>query len=504
VVAILLALLVAGGVAATVSSGTSAQAQTSVTQDPNRSTTTTAAPTTGKDGVQHMHFEYGPLDIAPGQNIIQNSYRIPQPDEAGWVVGFKPNLELPNGKVPAVDVLHLHHGVWAVANRRDTTAPLFPERFIPAGEEKTALEMPDGYGYPYAPSDLWMLNYMLHNLTPKPYQVSITYDVDFVPATSPKAATMKAVHPIWLDVANGKVYPVFDVHKGSGTGGKYTFPDDEPSARRVNSYTMPTDAVLVKTFGHLHPGGLYDTFSVTRGDQTKKIFASKAKYYEPAGAVSWDVSMTATPDDWKVGVKAGDTLSISATYDTSRASWYESMGIGVVWVHDASGGHDPFTGTIDQKGVLTHGHLAENDNHGGKSATTFLDARKAASGPLETTIPIGSFEYGAGDLAANGKVPTVAEGQSITFDNFDASDQNVWHSITACKAPCTASTGIAYPLADADVQFDSGQLGNAGQPTSGSTTWATPADLAVGTYTYFCRIHPFMRGAFRVVPPSTG
>ncbi|HLM18186.1 MAG TPA: hypothetical protein VK549_10220, partial [Acidimicrobiia bacterium] len=112
-VAILLALLVAGGVAATVSSGTSAQAQTSVTQDPNRSTTTTAAPTTGKDGVQHMHFEYGPLDIAPGQNIIQNSYRIPQPDEAGWVVGFKPNLELPNGKVPPVDVLHLHHGVWA-------------------------------------------------------------------------------------------------------------------------------------------------------------------------------------------------------------------------------------------------------------------------------------------------------------------------------------------------------------------------------------------------------
>ena len=70
---------------------------------------------------------------------------------------------------------------------------------------------------------------------------------------------------------------------------------------------MPTDGVLVKTFGHLHPGGLYDTFSVTRGDQTEKVFTSKAKYYEPAGAVSWDVSMTATPDDWEVAVKAGDS-----------------------------------------------------------------------------------------------------------------------------------------------------------------------------------------------------
>jgi plastocyanin len=297
---------------------------------------------------------------------------------------------------------------------------------------------------------------------------------------------------------------VFDVHKGSGTDRKYTYPDDEPTAPRVNSYTMPTDAVLVKTFGHLHPGGLYDTFSVTRGDATKKIFTSKAKYYEPAGAVSWDVSMTATPDDWEVGVKAGDTISLSTTYDTKRASWYESMGLGVVWVADGAGGNDPFTGTIDQQGVLTHGHLAENDNHGGKPTTTFLDARKAASGPLATTIPIGSFEYGAGDLAANGKMPTVTEGQTITFDNFDAADQNVWHSITACKAPCTASTGVAYPLADADVQFDSGQLGDAGQPTSGSTTWNIPTDLAAGTYTYFCRIHPFMRGAFRVVPPPSG
>jgi plastocyanin len=501
VLSVVLAVVVGAGVAALALGDTSAEAQTSVTQDPSR-TSTTQAPTTGKDGVQHLHFEYGPLDIRPGQNLIQNStFRIPQPTEDGWIVGFKPNLKLPSGKVPPVDVLHLHHGVWAVATRRDPTAPLFPERFIAAGEEKTALELPPGYGYRYSPNDAWWLNYMIHNLTAKPFKVFITYDVDFVPATSPQASTMKDVHPIWLDVQNGKIYPVFDVLKGSGTDGKYTYPDDEPTAPHVNTYTVPTDGVLVKTFGHLHPGGLYDTFSVTRGGQTKKIFTSKAKYYEPAGAVSWDVSMTATPDDWDVAVKAGDTLAISSTYDTKRASWYESMGLGVVWMYDGSGGHDPFTTSIDQRGVLTHGHLPENDNHGGKPTTTFLNASTAASGPLATTIPIVSFEYGSGDLTAKGKIPTVTEGQQITFDNFDASDQNVWHSITACKAPCTGSTGVAYPLADADVQFDTGQLGNAGQPTSGSLTWSTPADLAPGTYTYFCRVHPFMRGAFRVVPP---
>jgi len=30
----------------------------------------------------------------------------------------------------------------------------------------------------------------------------------------------------------------------------------------------------------------------------------------------------------------------------------------------------------------------------------------------------------------------------------------------------------------------------------------TPQDLPSGTYTYFCRIHPFMRGAFRVESQS--
>ena len=61
----------------------------------------------------------------------------------------------------------------AGANRLDATA-VFPERFIPAGEEKTALEFPDGYGFRYQATDHWFLNYMIRNLTAKPYQASLT------------------------------------------------------------------------------------------------------------------------------------------------------------------------------------------------------------------------------------------------------------------------------------------------------------------------------------------
>jgi plastocyanin len=472
--------------------------------------TATAADNAGdRDGdaaaqgnVKHLHFELGPLDIRPGQNIIEtNRYVIPQPKIDGWIVGFKPNLRLANGSVPPVDQIHLHHGVWLTGTRFDATA-LLPERFFGVGEEKTALHMPPGYGYRYTPQDYWWLNYMIHNLTAKPFKVSITYDVDILPAENAPPGGMKDVHPIWMDVQNGSLYPVFDVLKGTGADETFTYPDQatDPYAggKAKNEWTVPQAGVLVHTFGHLHPGGLHVDLDLMRDGKDAHLFESKAKYYEPAGAVSWDVSMTATRDDWAVAVQPGDVLKISATYDTARASWYESMGLAVVWMYNGPGGDDPFVKKVDRPGVLTHGHLPENNNHGGKK-TTLKDPRKLAAGPATPGVDISNFLYGDSDLTARKPVATVAQGQSIRFDNLDADGQDVWHSITACKAPCTGSTGVAYPIADGNISFDSGQLGDAGVPTVGTETWSTPADLPVGTYTYFCRVHPFMRGAFRVV-----
>ena len=54
------------------------------------------------------------------------------------------------------------------------------------------------------------------------------------------------------------------------------------------------------------------------------------------------------------------------------------------------------------------------------------------------------------------------------------------------------------PRNNGPIAFDSGQLGRR-TPGVGRTSWQTPASLPPGTYTYFCRVHPFMRGSFRVV-----
>ena len=78
---------------------------------------------------------------------------------------MRPDLTYMDGKVPRVDVLHLHHGVWVNLSRPNTTNNL-PELFFAAGEEKTIFQLPKGYGYRYEASDNWLLNHMIHNLTP--------------------------------------------------------------------------------------------------------------------------------------------------------------------------------------------------------------------------------------------------------------------------------------------------------------------------------------------------
>jgi hypothetical protein len=228
--------------------------------------------------------------------------------------------------------------------------------------------------------------------------------------------------------------------------------------------------------------------------------------------------MTATPRDWRVQVTPGDVLRISSTYETRRASWYESMGIMVAW--EAWGdtrGVNPFAHKLDERGHITHGHLSENNHHGG-TATLYVNPATLSSCSRRQVL-IAGFTFLPGDLSSTGPrtcAPAVTRGKSLTFLNEDANPlatfgdllspnpfylQSIFHSITTCQNPCGLDTGISYPLANGPGNYDSGQLG-IGTPAVGRISWKTPTKLAPGPYTYFCRIHPFMRGVFRVVAPK--
>ena len=171
--------------------------------------------------------------------------------------------------------------------------------------------------------------------------------------------------------------------------------------------------------------------------------------------------MTHTKPNWRVALKAGDRLNVSATYDTRKASWYESMGIMVVFYADgkAAEAKDPFASKVDWRGLLTHGHLPENREHGGKPRPRLPDARTLPNGVFSSNLEIKGFSYELGNLLLAGKKgrpPLVRAGESLTFTNLDAittmsAQESAYHTITSCKAPCTGTSGIAYPLADGKV-----------------------------------------------------
>ncbi len=526
------------------------------------------------DGTQRTTYTVGPINVTSGQNRI--SYKpitgSEKPSVDGWITRIEPNMTEADGTVPKSSRAMFHHGVWI-----NQSAPAGSQLFFATGEEKTNVDFPDGYGLRYRASDTWILNHMIHNLVPDPMTLYITYTIDFIPDTSPAAAAIVPVRPIWMDVQSGN-YPVFDVHRGSGgKDGQFTYPQDAENPYQgqwqKNEKIITSDGVLITTAGHVHSGGLSTDLYLHRNGASyagptcaasKKLkqpiarlksklaklrrkparskplrrklnrlrakatknrkaykrcrasqpnvngnrvhlFESRAKYFDPNGPVSWDMAMYNTDENWRVAVEAGDKLELQTTYETKRASWYESMGINVVYMAEEEGGVDPFATRVDYRGELNHGAYPENNDHGGSGPVVGPDPQNlpdglASGGPFV----IGGFTYGAGDFrlpGSLGRPPVVSKGQSFTFEMSPGDVSNeIWHSLTSCKSPCNKSTGISYPLPDGDFQFDSGQLGTGGAPTVNRTTWTTPANLPVGTHTFFCRIHPLMRGAFRVKP----
>ena len=466
----------------------------------------------------------------------------------GYITRFQPSMVEVHDSgeltTPGVDDLHLHHVVWLAPNGGPTFA---------SGEEKTIVKLPQGYGIKVGGDASWGLNHMIHNLTAEGgRRVYLTWEIDWVPETQPARTDINSTTVQWLDVAGApQIYPVFDAERGFDRDGDglFTFPDDVPTDPSVPGFeerqkisqaanwTVPGGGrTLVFVAGHLHPGGLSVDLEVARdgadagnvdGDdpsEVRPLFKSDARYYEPAGAVSWDVSMEATRPDWRIALKAGDTISIDATYDVDDASWYESMGILPLAVSTANdpAAKDPFDdeaavrAMYDADGVLTHGRLPENIDARARDDMGLPDPRKVKSGKKapKSGIEIDAFRYQLGGYSAfRGfpsqlmRPPLVKKGRGVSFTSQDAlpgmpETEQAWHSITSCEAPCNRGAGIGYPLANGPVKFDSGQLGFGTFANSGvaaqTNEYKTPELPKAGkTYTYFCRIHPFMRGSVR-------
>lgn len=343
---------------------------------------------------------------------------------------------------------------------------------------------------------------------------------------------------------------------GNGKGTDLRLPAQGSSfGSLVDNFTGGT---IIGLGGHLHPGGLRNEVDLVRGDKSQRIYTGIPTYWDPDNKSqgggppdSWDFSMRVSGlPQWGVHVEPGDVLRSNAAYDTILASSYENMGIVVsLFVpEDKDGkkqapGVDPLAADFDpltqidnsercDSGGLeatppklcpngrfeTHGHYKENASRGGPQGA--WNANQSGPGAMTTKeIGIADFLYVPGDLSAADTlgVPKVPLGSALRFTNLDG--PAILHTITTCKFPCLGPTGAAFPLPDGttggtppsrQIELDSGQLGYSVPQISGAMNkldWTIPVNSDKGyrpgeIVTYFCRIHPSMRGAFEVTAPA--
>ena len=328
---------------------------------------------------------------------------------------------------------------------------------------------------------------------------------------------------------------------GNGIGEDWEFPAKGEPFGRAGPFNGGT---IIGMGGHLHPGGIQNEIDLVRNGKQKRIYTGKALYWKnqkKGGGPpdSWNFSMPVVGNPfWGVRVRPGDKLRSNVTYDTKLQSTYENMGIAVSLLvpHDENGkpqapGVNPFKvktrrgkkcyrrgglrnagiqarpRVLCTKGVVTHGQLVENTNRGGPDGTW-----EATSSGDSNEVAIADFLYLPGDLSTRTSmgIPTVPLGGKLRFTNFEGGA--IYHTITSCKFPCLGPTGAAFPLADGrtsekrKLDFDSSELGF-GTPAIGpakqTLNWSIDVTKEEGyrpgeVVTYFCRIHPFMRGAFEV------
>jgi hypothetical protein len=272
-----------------------------------------------------------------------------------------------------------------------------------------------------------------------------------------------------------------------------------------------------------------------------RIYTGQAQYWNREDRskgggppTSWDFSMKVTGlPVWGVRVKPGDILRSNATYDRRIQSTYENMGIAVTLLvpnredgTPQAPGLNPLKATKDRrnecpsgglqakrrrlcdKGIPTHGHYKENAN-AGRAAGEWSNPRRGAP---TSNVAVVDFLYEPGDLSTLSMtgLPTVKLGTKLRYTNLEGGW--IYHTATSCAFPCLGPTGAAFPLADGrsssgrPLDFDSSEMG-VGVPAIGPAKQRLDYELDVTPergfqpgeiVTYFCRIHPGMRGAFEV------
>lgn len=287
-------------------------------------------------------FRTGPITVG-GYQVLQEEAEggLPKPAVDGFVTHMKVDVVDRDGTPVSIRRLMLHHIVFSnvgakLGEKHDRTCdsitaldsqtafPNVAERFYAAGEERSELDLPSGYGYRSKRSDQWVMTYMLMNHRSEVDTAYIQYTVTFDDSPS-----LRPADPYWLDVRNCRADPVYDVPGGAAPGSLDT---------QTTAWKPPVGGRIVAGAGHVHGGGKElrlsqpgcDDRTLARlkpkwGLRSHPFYNVKPVLHEP-GPVGMSRFTTATG----IPIAAGDEVRLSSIYDAERPHT-RVMGISILY-----------------------------------------------------------------------------------------------------------------------------------------------------------------------------
>jgi hypothetical protein len=486
---------------------------------------------------ENLKFFYGPYVVPSGWDANRVDLHLPIAN--GLVTEIEPGMRrATDGTEPSHQEGHIHHAHWfsfKPGSENDNYTYGLSDWMFGNGDEETKADFskrskaqPKGpvYGGYIGPTEPQPLIYMLHNKTAQTQVVYIMLEVTFIHGTLEQleAARGRPHHEV-TGILFGRTYDV--PRNPESRDGTFETPEDDP--RGVIEWTSTVDGTIIGTGSHLHPGGLR-VITENYGSEERPcpdrgngyggtVLLKSDALWRHDVPFSEDFQMEVTHPAFRAPIHEGDRIRISGIYENKKHGWYQVMTHQGIYVDESQppkGRCDPYL--VGKAARLTGNRRINptagfpNRSWGHHPTDKFCGKRFGApkcERPLDEQPPgiqtnqvtIANFLYRPGDRALTGEEgapPRVPQGTPLRFVNADQA-ANIRHSVTTCRWPCNGPYVANYPLADG--VWDSGTLGydviDGGSP---NPVAETPADLAVGKYAYFCRIHPWMRGAFEVVP----
>jgi len=428
-------------------------------------------PSAASAATETQTFTTGPITV-DGYEVQQNVRLAPNPKLDGYMTRMEVDLVDANGQPIPIQRLMLHHIVFTSLFRRDKTCDSIlgfdgmssfvnaPERFYGAGEERAKMVLPEGYGYPVRPNDLWGLIYMVMNHRSTVDEAYIQYTV-----TVETEKELTAVDPYWLDVKNCQADPIYNV---PGT-------DEKGSTHeRSSDFTFPEAGRIVAGGGHVHGGARRLTLTEpgcddreisrsvpTWGSPDHPFYNVRPILHEPG-----PINMSGFLSESGIPIAAGETVRLHSQYDNSRPH-ARVMGINVVYFA-------PDPSVTEKCGPIPEDIQEFGTTEPGKHAPvpfriplTGLDddgnAVKIDAPPGDLVRMRGGGKVRVGDRFFSEPNLQIERGDEITW-NFAGAEL---HNLTTANGP----VGI-------------------GSPNLNSGRTYTRKFKEPGTYRLFCALHP--------------